>query len=67
MVVENRRPGVNTGSILGMHELIGRIVQRNPVYVIEVDKNEIGLVTFGDLAQTVAETERAGAAGGCRL
>ena len=59
--------GMHAGAVLGMHQLVGGVVAGNPVDVVEVDEDEIGLVALGDAAEPVAEAQRAGAAGGGRL
>ena len=54
------------GAVLGMDELVDRIVQRQPIRVIEIEHDDVGLVAGGDPPDTVAKAERAGAALGRR-
>jgi len=50
-----------------MHELAGRVVERQPIYVAEIEEHDVGLVAGQDAADPIAEAERAGAAGRRRL
>src|SRR6266436_1328788 len=58
------------GAVLGMDELIDRVVERQPIGVVEVEHDDVGLVAGGDPPDAVAKAESAGAALGrrqCRL
>ncbi len=53
-------------AVLGMHQLVYRVVAGEPVRVVEIEQYQIGLVAGRDAADPVAEAERAGAALGRR-
>src|SRR5437667_4304223 len=58
------------GAVFGMDELVDRVVERQPIRVVEVEHDDVGLVAGGDPPDPVAKAERAGTAlgrGQCRL
>ena len=57
--------GIHAGAVLGQHELVGRIVDRDPVHLLEVQEDDVGLVARRNAADLV-EAQRPGATdGGC--
>src|SRR3984893_5332903 len=47
-------------AVLAMDELVDRVVERQPVRVVEIEHDDIGLVTGGDPPDAVAEAGGAG-------
>src|SRR6266851_1815011 len=57
-------------AVLAMDELVDRVVERQPVGVVEVEHDDVGLIAGGDAADPAVEAKGAGAALGrrqCRL
>ena len=50
---------VDRASILGVHELVDRIVERHEAHIIKVEQHQIGLVALGDLANDVLQAQHA--------
>src|SRR6266851_6347434 len=53
-------------AVLAMDELVDRVVERQPVGVVEVEHDDVGLVTGSDSPDPTADAESAGAAFGRR-
>ena len=54
------------GAVLGVDQLVDRVIERQPVRVIEVEHDDVGLVAGREPPDPVAEPEGAGAALGRR-
>ena len=44
---------VDGAAVLGEHDLVGGVVERHEIDVVEVEQHEVGLVALGDLADEV--------------
>ena len=50
---------VDGAAVLGEHDLVGRVVERHEIDVIEVEQHEIGLVAARDPADEISHAEHA--------
>ena len=56
--------GMYRAAVLGVDDLVGWIIAGDPIDVREIEEHQVRLVTLGDLADLVAEAQRARTAGG---